>query len=258
MPIATQDHYQDVAAIVTAMTDGEQPFLFETLEATLSDPGIAQVVLCVEEKNGWLDTVIGSLKTDQRLQVVRLPIMPPGAARNQALKHVQQPWVAYCDGDDVWCKGKTRIQRAFASKTGSDCVGADHCLIDEQGHTRAFALAQHLPMPSSWMVRTEIMRQYPFNDTLYSAQDGDWWIRTTNVIKKVRCPQILLRYRVRSGSVSSSTPSKQRKARIVNLSRIPVIGFSVLLVTYCAWFCTRREQYAWLPEWGQPPGSHQN
>lgn len=43
--------HQDVAAIITAMTDGEEPFLFETLEATLTDPSIGQVALCIEEKN---------------------------------------------------------------------------------------------------------------------------------------------------------------------------------------------------------------
>jgi hypothetical protein len=45
-----KDNHQDVAAIVTATTDSEQPFLFETVRAILSDPGIGQVVLCVERK----------------------------------------------------------------------------------------------------------------------------------------------------------------------------------------------------------------
>ena len=155
------DGGQDVAAIITAMTDGEQPFLAETVEAALSDPGIGQVVLCIEEKNNWLDATIGSCRQDPRLKVVRLPIMPQGAVRNKALDYVQQPWVAYCDGDDVWCKGKTLIQRGFADKTGSDFVGVDHYLMDEEGNVRAFALARNIPMPSAWMVRAEIMRKIP-------------------------------------------------------------------------------------------------
>jgi glycosyltransferase involved in cell wall biosynthesis len=250
---AQKNNYQDVAAIITAMTDSEQPFLFEAVEAALSDPCIGQVVLCVEEKNIWIDTEIGSLITDPRLHVVRLPLMPPGGARNEALNHVQKPWVAYCDGDDVWCEGKTLIQRTFASQTGCDFVGADHYLIDEEGKIRAFALARNLPMTSSWMVRTEIMRQYPFDEAMPQAQDGEWWIRTANVIKKARCSQMLLRYRVRSGSVSSSTPSKKRKTKIVTLTRTPVLGLGILFLTYCAWFFTRQKQYTWLPQWGQPP-----
>jgi hypothetical protein len=253
IPSIQQNNYQDVAAIITAMTDGERPFLLATVEAVLSDPCIAQVVLCVEEKNGWLDTAIGSFMTDLRLQVVRLPIMPPGAVRNQALKRVQKPWVAYCDGDDLWCKEKTLIQRTFANKIGCDFIGADHCLIDEEGKIRAFALARNIPMTSSWMVRTEIMRQYTFNEALSQGSDGEWWIRTFKVIQRARCPKMLLRYRVRSGSVSSSTPSHQRKAKIVTLAKLPVLGFSILFFTYCAWLFTRQRNYVWLPIWGQPP-----
>jgi hypothetical protein len=258
MSSGQQDHYQDVAAIITAMTDGEQPFLFETVKAIVSDPCISQVVLCVEEKNDWVDTAIGSFMTDPRLHIVRLSMMPPGAARNKALNHVQKSWVAYCDGDDVWCERKTLVQSTFAGETECDFVGSDHYLTDEEGKVRAFALARHLPMTSSWMVRTEIMRRYPFDEALYQGQDGEWWIRTDNLIKKARCPQMLLRYRVRSGSVSSSTPSKQRKVKIVTFARMPVLGLSILFFTYCAWLLTRRKQYTWLPSWGQPPYSYKD
>ena len=51
-----ESDYKDVAAIITAMTDGEESFLFEALEATLTDPSIGQVILCIEEKNAWVDT----------------------------------------------------------------------------------------------------------------------------------------------------------------------------------------------------------
>lgn len=253
-----RDDFQDVAAIITAMTDGEQPFLSKAVEAVLSDPGIGQVVLCVEEKNNWLDAAIISYMQDPRLNVVRLPMVPPGAARNKALEHVQKSWVAFCDGDDVWCKGKTFVQRDFANKTGCGFVGADHYLTDDEDNIRAFALARYMPMTSSWMVRTEIMKQHPFDETLYQGSDGDWWIRTANVVQKIRCPKMLLRYRVRSGSISSSTPSKQRKAKIITLAKLPVLGFIILFFTYCAWFFTRQRKYVWLARWGQSPSLHEN
>lgn len=256
-PGEQSDGGQDVAAIITAMTDGEQPFLAKTVKAALSDPGIGQVVLCVEEKNSWLDAAIGSCRQDPRLKVVRLPIMPQGAVRNKALDYVQKPWVAYCDGDDVWCKGKTLIQRDFADKTRSDFVGVDHYLIDEEGNVRAFALARSIPMPSAWMVRAEIMRKYPFDESFEcrGIEDGEWWIRTANVIRKARCPKVLLRYRVRSGSSSSFTPSKKRKAKIVAFSKIPIVGLSVLFFTYLLRLFTCKTRYIWLPSWGPPPCS---
>lgn len=241
---------QDVAAIITAMTDGEQPFLRNTVEAVLCDPGIGQAILCIEQKNAWVDTALGSLITDPRLEIIRIPMMPPGAARNQALSNVRMPWIAYCDGDDVWCKGKTIIQRSYASTTGCDFVAADHYLTDEGGRVRAFALARYFPMTSSWMVRAEIMNSHPFNESLYQGEDGEWWIRTTGIVQRVRCPKMLVRYRVRSGSLSSTTPSKRRKAKIVAFASIPVLGASILFFTWCIWLSTRQKKYIWLKAWG--------
>ena len=249
--VEQQDNYQDVAAIVTSMTDDEKPFLLETVESIFSDPGIGQVILCIEENNDWLDSVIGSLLKDPRLMVVRMPMMPPGAVRNKALGHVQKPWIAYCDGDDVWCKGKTLIQQVYANQTGADFVGAGHYLTDEGGRIRAYGLARFLPMPSTWMVRTEIMKRYPFNETLAHGSDGEWWIRTSNIIEKVKCPRVLVRYRVRSESVSSTTRSKKRKLKLVTVARIPILGLGILFLSYCIWLFTRHRRYSWTAGWSR-------
>lgn len=246
-----QGNYQDVAAIITAMTDGEKPFLFETVEAVLTDSSISQVILCVEEKNTWVDIVLGSLEEDPRLEVVHMPMAFLGAVRNRAIHYVKTPWLAYCDGDDVWCKEKTCTQRCWADATKSDFVGADHTLINEGSKVCAFALARNIPMPSSWLVRTEIMKQYPFQDSLPSVEDGEWWIRTRDVVHKARCPKILLKYRVRAGSLSSNSPSKKRKARIVSLASLPIFREIFLLITWCIWLTTRQEEYVWLKAWGQ-------
>jgi hypothetical protein len=95
----------EVAAIVTAMTDAEQPFVRDTIVSVLADEGIGQLVLMVDEKNTWIDAILISFISDPRLKIVRIPLMPSGAVRNKALQSVRMPWVAYCDGDDVWCKG---------------------------------------------------------------------------------------------------------------------------------------------------------
>ena len=57
-----------------------------------------------------LDDLINELKfpdenlpEDPRLKIIRMPLSPLGNIRNNALKYVKKPWVAYCDGDDIWC-----------------------------------------------------------------------------------------------------------------------------------------------------------
>lgn len=253
------DGQPEVAAIVTAMTDGEKPFVRDTIESVLADPGIGQVVLCIEEKNSWLHDVLGNLISDPRLEVVQMPLKPLGAVRNHALKHVQMPWVAYCDGDDVWCKGKTLTQLNYAKKVEADFIGADHYLTNDQGKIRALSPARYLPMPSSWMVKSEVMRQYPFTEAPYSLsqeESGEWWRRTKGVVGKARCPQMLLRYRIRSNSLSNQTSSMRRKTQVVNLGNIPGIGALILLVTWFIWLFTRQNQYVWNTDWDPQPSSN--
>ena len=108
-------------------------------------------------------------------------------------------------------------------------------------------------MPSSWLVRTAIMKQYPFQDSLLSGGDGEWWIRTEDVVRKSRCPKVLLKYRVRSGSLSSNTLSQKRKARIVSFASLPILKEITLLLTWCIWLATRQKEYVWLKAWGQQP-----
>lgn len=244
---------QDVTAIITAMTEGERPFLHETVEAVLADPGIGQAVLCIEEGNEWIDETLSSLVEDSRLKIVRMPMASPAVVRNKSLEHVRLPWIAYCDGDDVWCKGKTETQRAYADRLKADFVGADHFLTDEAGRVRACAMAWNIPMPSSWLVRTEVMKHHTFDESVLVGSDGDWWVRTAGFVAKARCPQLLLRYRVRSGSVSSKTPSKKRKARIVSAASTPLLGLGILLATRCLWLFTRRSFYIWVDGWGREP-----
>jgi hypothetical protein len=248
-------NYQDVTAIITAMTDDEQRFLVETVSAVIADSSIGQIILCVDEKNAWVEKTLSPFAEDLRLVLLRLPMATVGAVRNRALDSVELPWVAYCDGDDTWCKGKTHAQRSWADFTESDFVGADHYLTDERGKVCSFAFARYIPMPSSWLVRTAIMKQYPFDESLSSASDGEWWIRTNNIIRKARYPKMLLKYRVRSGSLSSNTLSKQRKARTIAFARVPVLREIVLFVTCCLWLITRREEYIWLEDWGQKHAS---
>lgn len=253
------DLQPEVAAIVTAMTDAEQSFVRDTIESVLADPGIAQVVLCIEQQNTWIQSVLGGLLSDPRLEMLQIPLMPLGAVRNQALERVRLPWVAYCDGDDVWFQGKTMTQLNYAKTTGCDFVGADHFLTNERGKIRACAPARYLPMPSSWMVRTQVMRQHPFDESPFSLsqeESGEWWNRTSGIVSKARCPNLLLRYRIRSSSLSAKTPSMRRKTQIVNLANIPGLGAIILFATWGMWLFTRKKTYLWNEGWGRETGKN--
>src|SRR5690349_2982443 len=104
----------EVTAVITAMTDGERPYLAECVESVISDPGVACAIVCVSDKNTWVDQILAAATKHSRIQIVRMPLAAPGVVRNEGVKHVKTEWVAFCDGDDVWCKGKTLHQLEFA------------------------------------------------------------------------------------------------------------------------------------------------
>ncbi|NJM98051.1 MAG: glycosyltransferase family 2 protein [Phormidesmis sp. RL_2_1] len=245
----SESGFSDVAAIVTAMTHEERYCIEETVRAVANDGAIAQLILCVESSNYWIEPILSDWLVDSRIEIVRFSMAPPGAIRNQALAYVKLPWVAYCDGDDIWEPNKIAIQRQVANDTGADFVGADHYIANQAGVVCAFALARNLPVTSSWLVRTAVMKQYPFNNTLMIREDGDWWIRTHGKVSKVRCSRILLRYRVRLMSLSSGTRSKQRKIKITTLARYPIIKWIILALTGLIWFAYRCRYYVWLKSW---------
>ena len=231
----------DVTAVITAMTDGERPFLAECVDSTISDPGVARAIVCVSEKNTWVDEVLSSFAKDPRVEIVRLPMAKPGTVRNEGVKRVRTEWVAFCDGDDVWCKGKTLRQLEFALEQNCDFVGSDHYLTDAAGRIRAVALAKYIPMPSSWLVRASVMRKHQFISGDY--EDAEWWFRTQDAFPKGRYSRLLLRYRVRGVSFSTGEPSKVRKMRAVALGSIPVIGLGVLVLTWGMWLMNRSKSY---------------
>ncbi len=242
-----------VTAAITAMTDNEQPFISEVIGAVVNDPYIGQILICVEENNKWISAVVEKFN-DHRIEILYLPMMICSAARNRAVECAKFEWVAFCDGDDVWCENKTKYQLETAERERSHFVGADHYLTDEKGSIRACALSLNIPMPSSWLVLRKTMLDFPFDETVRQGQDGEWWQRTHPFINKVRCTKRLLKYRVRANSLSSLRPSKRKKALIVKIGSYKLIGKVVFAFTYILWLSTRKKKYVWNnKKWGIMP-----
>ncbi len=243
----------NVTAVITAMTDAEQSFLSDTLEAVVRDSCLGQILICVEENNTWINPLLEQFE-DDRIEALFLPMMILSAARNHGVREAKYDWIAFCDGDDVWCKNKTRHQLKIAIKEKAHFVGADHYLISEKGITRACALSLYIPMPSSWLVLRKTMLDFPFDESIRQGQDGEWWLRTHQYIKKARCAKRLLKYRVRPSSLSSSRPSKRKKALIVRLGSVELIGKLIFGATYILWLIGRKNEYVWNNrKWGVMP-----
>jgi glycosyltransferase involved in cell wall biosynthesis len=218
----------DVTAVVTCMTDEERPFLRIALESVIGQTVPCQIRLYVSTENTWVDEAVAGLPG---IIVRRVPMMPVALVRNTGVSESNTEWIALLDGDDVWMPNK--LERQLAMAGSADFVGADHELLDEKGDVRAYGLGTVLPMPSSWLVRRKVFLRTPFEVSPNGYdEDSVWWTRTQESTRRVRVPEFLIGYRVRSVSVSTPAPSKRRKLRFVQLGGLPVIGSMVRSTTW--------------------------
>jgi glycosyltransferase involved in cell wall biosynthesis len=236
----------DVTAIVTCMTDGERPFLRETLKSVESQTLPCETIVVVLETNTWIYDLAAEFP---HMRMMRRPPGWEGAARHTGVAAARTEFVAFLDGDDVWCPTKTRKQLHFLLNSGQDFVGVDHMLITEEGTPFAYGLSRHLPMPSAWMVRRETMLRHPFDPNLAVGADGEWWLSTWSTVRKHRLPEPLIKYRVRRQSQSHGTQNKRRKAALAGLSHWPMARPLLLAATYLLHRLYRRIDYVPSKNW---------
>ena len=244
-----------VTAIVTCMTDAERPFLRETLQSVCDQTVPCETIVVVRESNTWVDEFAAEFPS---LRILRRSPGWAGAARNSGTAAATTEFVAFLDGDDVWRPAKTQRQVAFLRADRRDFAAVDHMLMTEDGKVFAYALARHLPMPSAWMVRREVMLRYPFDpDVPHGREDSAWWLATWNTVAKFRLPEPLIRYRVRNQSTSLTAPSKRRKLAISKLSAVPTARPLLLTATYMLHRLNRRLGYVPAKGWRVPePGTN--
>ncbi len=242
----------DVTAIVLCMTDAERPFLTETLQSVRNQTVLCETILVVLESNTWIDEVAKALPG---LRVIRRPPGWCGAARNTGIEAATTEFVAFLDGDDVWLPTKTEKQVAFLKSGHHEFVGVDHMLMREDGQVYAYALARHIPMPSTWMVRRDTMISHPFDPDAQDMEDGIWWLSSWNSVRKYRLPEPLIKYRVRGLSLSTASPSKRRKLAFARLSTRPMTRWLLLAATYMLHRLSRRTYYIPVKNWelAKPP-----
>lgn len=239
----------DVTAIVTCMTDAERPFLSETLQSVRNQTVPCEIIVVVLESNSWIDELAEGFPG---LRILRRPPGWPGAARNSGVEAATTEFVAFLDGDDVWLPKKTEKQLDFLKSGHHDFVGVDHMLMTEVGQVYAYALARHLPMPSTWMVRRDTIARHPFDPDLGEAEDGAWWLSTWNSVRKYRIPEPLIRYRVRGLSLSTAHPSKRRKLAFAKFSALPMTRWLLLTATFVLHQLNRRPYYVPVKGWDLP------
>ena len=221
-----------------------------TRRSCLNQTQPCEVLVILNEASTAFD---GIERRYPQVRFIKTSLRPLGGTRNFGLQFVKTPWVSFLDGDDIWYERKLERQLAVATLKGADLVGTDHVLLSEAGIRCAFSLSANIPMPSSWLARTELFRRRPFHPSAPS-EDGLWWVENYATCRLRRLPEFHLGYRVRDGSLSNASPSKRRKALAVLVARHQLVRPLALAFTWALNRVSARTSYRWNERaWGPRP-----
>lgn len=221
----------NVTAIVTCVVNSDVPFVQEALLSVKQQTHRCRVVVVVSEATCKIRTLVNSLDMDAQIETI--PLRNPGISRNLGVQRASTEWVAFLDADDIWLPRKIELQLAHAVEQGSAAVGARHILVDDDNAPFFYAFARTMPLPSSWLVKRELLLEEPFSDQR-EYEDADLWYRLNHRTTTQTLRDYLIYYRVRSRSISSSYTNavpRKRKEWFARAARNPMMRRAFLYLS---------------------------
>lgn len=212
-------------SVVMSVYNGEK-YLQEAIESILTQTYSDFEFIIIDDCSTDDSVKIIESYDDRRIRLIRnkhnlrLP-----ASLNKGIKMATGKYIARMDADDISMPDRFDKQVAYM-ETHSEVVaaGGSFQAIDENGnnlyiHHSAVGekLAKYCLMPSPMAHPTVMMRRDVivannlFYDEQYSsAQDYDLWQRINKKFKIDNLPDILLRYRIQSNSISVAKRQQQQ------------------------------------------------
>ena len=159
----------------------------------------------------------------------------PSAARNRGIAAATGDLIAFLDGDDVWLPDYLAVQIEFLrSQPTYDLVycnalffgdsvyaGQDYMTVcPSTGEADSSALiARRCHVFTSVMGRATAFRTLRFDETLWSSEDFEYWLRLTAAGHRIGYHRrILVRYRKRPASLSAD-PTSMAQANLLALTK---------------------------------------
>jgi glycosyltransferase involved in cell wall biosynthesis len=139
-----------------------------------------ELIIVIDGSTDETETVIAPYlaKEPQRIRCIRQPNAGLGAARNRALAEANGLYVAFLDDDDRWTPDKLDIQAAFLEAHPE--IGLCYARAGAWANPSSFPeLLQPFQsiMPSSVMMRTDLLRRVGGFRPLRHQEDYDLWLR---------------------------------------------------------------------------------
>lgn len=220
--------YRKTTAVVTCMTEGDLPYVFDAMRSVISQTEPCRLVVYTNEKFDALNRFPNQTLSHATFRHV--PLQPVGSIRNIAAREAETEWVAFLDADDIWARDKNERQLSFAGASGCAAIGCRHILVREDGKPFFHSPTRRTPMPSAMMLRRELLLAEPFLNVPW--EDAELWKRPAIQSKAAIMMDFLLYYRIRRVSLSTSfSPAKRRKLFFARLAETPCLRFPLLHVS---------------------------
>ena len=208
---------QKVTVLMTVYNG--MPYLVESVESVLGQTLVDFDFVIVDD--GSTDETaqyLGSLN-DPRIKVIRQENGGTADAANHGLKYVNTEFVARMDAGDISVPNRLQTQLDFmlanpevgilgaqAAPTGSKGVGGSLCL--PESHHDIFAAlmsGRHGLAHSSLMIRTRTLKEVGGYWKFPLIDDWDMMLRMGEVSQLANLPEVMLLYRVHSGSLNGQS-----------------------------------------------------
>ena len=184
---------------------------FELWEAIVVDDGSRDATARIAER---------AAARDPRFRVLRQRNRGEGAARNAGIAASRHAWLLFLDSDDLLLPGALeQLARTAAARGTADAVhgrwhrltsagerlALEHC-PDEVDLFARFARACAFPVHACLVRRELALRAGPFDETLKTCADWDFWQRAARLgARFAACPHPVALYRMRLASAGTQS-----------------------------------------------------
>lgn len=215
-----QDHCL-VSVIMPAYNSAE--FIAESIESVLLQEYTAWELLIVDD--GSTDDTANIVRQyvahDSRIRLIQQENMGVSAARNAGMAIASGAYISFLDSDDLWSQDFLRLSVEMLISNAK--LGAVSCeyvrfidgtakgkrdpwknyiYFDNKYHDLLIHINVHI---NTLMIRKSALRaDLLFNQSLSHAEDCDFLIRLSQLVKIAHIPNVMLYYRLRSTGLSGN------------------------------------------------------
>ena len=221
--VPTQVAAAPVSAIV-AVRDGAA-FVTDAIESILDQTRRPRQVIVVDD--GSTDATPAILASFQPvIEVVRIQPSGLSRARNVALERATQPFLGFCDADDLWLPEKTALQVAaleadpgLAGVFGAIDEFTDLAAGDEHAAVRAPNVGVRARMSQTLLARTTSFdRAGPFDPEVSGAEFIEWLARAeSRGLRFAEIADVVARRRIHGGNTTMDPAWRAHLARTMKL-----------------------------------------